>query len=201
LANISIFAQVKEKKILEVPGRDQYAQINLKGTTVLPSGHWVSPVGSMVRITNDPFGMSLSHYGKKVVTLHNGIFTIINLENLGTTRIPFYEEKDAKPLGESSFIGGAFADYNNSLYLSGGDNGAVFVYDISAKKVVDSYSLNGTIDGIKHIDSFTSDFVFNNDELLVLDRGNFRLVRYDLKSKTLKKSTDVGLYSCSQDFM
>lgn len=191
LANISVFAQVKEKKILEVPGRDQYAQINLNGTTVLPSGRYITPAGTMVRITNDPFGMSLSPDGKKAVTLHNGVFTIIDLENLVTTRIPSYEEK-AKPLGESSFIGVAFADDNNTLYLSGGDNGAVLVYDISAKKMVDSISLNGTIGGIKYADSFTSDLVYNKDELLVLDRGNFRLVRYDLKTKTLKKSIDVG---------
>ncbi len=192
LASISTYGQVKVKNILEVPGRNQYAQINIKGTSVLPSGRWVTPAGAVVRITHDPFGMCLSPDGKKAVTIHNGVFTIIDLENLAATRIPSYDKKEIKPLGESSFIGVAFADDNNRLYLSGGDNGAVIVYDVSAKIVVDSLSLNGTIDGIKYEDSFTSDLVYNKDELLILDRANFRLVRYDLKTKTLKKSIEVG---------
>jgi DNA-binding beta-propeller fold protein YncE len=192
LVSLSTFGQIKQKKILEVPGSQQYAQINENGTSVLPSGRWVTPAGSFVRITHDPFGMALSADGKKAVTIHNGVFTLIDLSNLSTTRIPSYDKKDINPLGEGSFIGVAFADDNNTLYLSGGDNGAVIVYDILAKKVTDSLSLNGTIDGRKYEDSFTSDLVYNKDELLILDRGNFRLVRYDLKTKSLKKSIDVG---------
>lgn len=192
LSNFITFGQIKQKKILEVPGSQQYAQINEKGTSILPSGRWVTPAGSFVRITHDPFGMALSPDGKKAVTIHNGVFTIIDLANLGTTRIPSYDKNDKNPLPDGSFIGVAFADDNNTLYLSGGDNGAVIVYDILAKKVTDSLSLNGTIDGRKYEDSFTSDLVYNKDELLILDRGNFRLVRYDLKTKSLKKSIDVG---------
>ncbi|OYU92825.1 MAG: phosphoesterase, partial [Bacteroidetes bacterium B1(2017)] len=192
LLSLSAIAQLKEKKILEVPGKNQYAQININGTSVLPSGRWLTPAGELVRITHDPFGMCLSPDGKKAVTIHNGVFTIIELDKLTTTRIPSYDKKDLNPLGESSFIGVAFAEDNNTLYLSGGDNGAVIVFDIKANKVIDSLSLNGTVDGKKYEDSFTSDLIFKQDELLILDRGNFRLVRYDLKSKTIKKSIDVG---------
>lgn len=192
LLSLSATAQLKEKKILEVPGKNQYAQININGSSVLPSGRWVTPAGELVRITHDPFGMCLSPDGKKAVTIHNGVFTIIELDKLTTTRIPSYDKKDINPLGESSFIGVAFAEDNNTLYLSGGDNGAVIVFDIKANKVIDSLSLNGTVDGKKYEDSFTSDLLFHQDELLILDRGNFRLVRYDLKSKTIKKSIDVG---------
>ena len=53
-------------------------------------------------------------------------------------------------------------------------------------------------DGTDYIDSFTSDLVFNekNNELLVLDRGNFRMVRIDLTTRKLQhqlKSADSHL--------
>ena len=192
LSGFCLFGQSKQKTILEVPGKEQYCQINENGKSVLPSGRWVTPAGSVVRITNDPFGMCLSPDGKKAVTLHNGVFTLIDVNSLATTRIPSYDKKEIQPLSAGSFIGVAFGDDNNTLYLSGGDNGAVIVYDIAAKKTIDSISLNGVIEGKKYDDSFTSDLVYNNHELLILDRGNFRLVRYDLVTKTLTKSIDVG---------
>jgi len=55
----------KKQNILQVPGADQFCQINEKGISVLPSGRWVSPAGDLLRITHDPFGMKVSPDGKK----------------------------------------------------------------------------------------------------------------------------------------
>ncbi|MGN9430651.1 hypothetical protein ACTMR9_15410, partial [Enterococcus faecium] len=82
------------------------------------------------------------------------------------------------PIPEGSFLGVAFAADSKTVYLSGGDNGAVIVYDIEHFKKIDSISLNGKVNNIDFEDSFTSDLLLHNDELLILDRGNFRLVRY-----------------------
>ncbi|MFX7052574.1 hypothetical protein ABTH91_21305, partial [Acinetobacter baumannii] len=41
-------------------------------------------------------------------------------------------------------------------------------------------------------DSFTSDLLLHNDELLILDRGNFRLVRYSLSAKKITASIPAG---------
>ncbi len=59
---------------------------------------------------------------------------------------------------------------------------------------MDSISLNGTIDGVTYNDSFTSDLLLHpgNNELLVLDRGNFRLVRINLKTKKITASIKTG---------
>jgi YVTN family beta-propeller protein len=192
LVNTCVFAQKKDLKILEVPGKNEYAKINEKGTSVLPSGRWLRPAGDMVRITNDPFGMSLSADGKMAATIHNGVFSIVDLQKLTATRVPSYDKKAIKPLGESSFIGVAFDPDNNKLYLSGGDIGAVIVYDIAANMVTDSLSLNGSVGGVKYEDSFTSDLIYNQGELLVLDRANFRLVRYNLSTKSITATIPVG---------
>lgn len=114
---------------------------------------------------------------------------------MNATRTPKYgTKKKDLPFRDGSFLGVAFAPDSKTVYLSGGDNGAVFVFDTQKLQVTDSLSLNGEINGNIYEDSFTSDLIYNpvHHELLVLDRGNFRLVRIDLTTKTNTASIDVG---------
>ena len=186
------FAQ-KTVQVLEVPGKSSYAAIHSDHFAVLPSGRYVKPAGELVRITHDPFGMAISPDGSKVVTLHNGVFSIINTGNLGVTRVPSYDKKIPSPLGAGSFLGVAIAKDNRTLYLSGGDNGAVIVYDMLTMTRRDSISLNGPVGDEKFDDSFTSDLMLlDNGKLLVLDRGNFRMVVVDAQTRKLEGSVKTG---------
>ena len=184
----------KKVEILSVPAGNQFTQINKGGTTILPSGRFATPAGQLIQITNDPYGMDISPDGKKSVTLHNGVFTILDLQTLGSTRVPSYDGKIKSPLSKGSFLGVAFSGDSKTVYLSGGDNGAVITYDIEKLIRTDSISLNGTVGGVEYDDSFTSDLVLNdaNNELLVLDRGNFRMVRIDLTTRKIIASIPVG---------
>ncbi len=181
-------------KVLQVPGKDQYCKIDKSGVTILPSGRYVTMAGDVIPITNDPYGMAISPDGKKAVTLHNGVITIINLVDLNAQRIPGYDKKIPSPLTEGSFLGVAFATNSKDVYLSGGDKGDVVIYDTDNLVKVDSISLNGKVNGEDYQDSFTSDLMYNSDknELLVLDRANFRLVRIDLATKKITASIKVG---------
>ncbi len=184
----------KGVKVLTVPGKDEYTHINKNGKTVLPSGRYVTPAGQTIQITHDPFGMAVSPDGTKTVTLHNGVFTIINNRTLTHTRVPSYDSSIASPLSNGSFLGVAFSSDSKTVFLSGGDNGAVIVYDIEKLQRLDSISLNGTISDIDYDDSFTSDLLLNesNHELLVLDRANFRLVRIDVNTRKITASVKTG---------
>ena len=117
----------KQVNILTVPGKDAYTQINKNGKTVLPSGRYVTPAGKTIQITHDPFGMAVSPDGAKTVTLHNGVFTIINNSTLEKTRVPSYDGSLPSPLSNGSFLGVAFSSDSKTVYLSGGDNGAVII--------------------------------------------------------------------------
>ena len=217
LTSITVVAQQKETNILSVPGSDQFCKIDAAGITVLPSGRYLKPAGNLVRITNDPFGLAISPDGKKAVTLHNGVFTIIDIASMQDIRVPGYNNKLNSPLAhqplngnpfadsvksdaittalpEGSFLGVAFAPDSKTVYLSGGDNGAVIVYNIERLQRTDSITLNGKIDGVDFGDSFTSDLLLNaeKNELLILDRGNFRMVRYDIGTKKITASIPVG---------
>jgi YVTN family beta-propeller protein len=217
VANFCAFGQQKPVTVLQVPAKNQFCKIDEKGLSILPSGRFVTPAGEMIRISHDPFGMAISPDGKKAVTLHNGVFTIIDIATMQDTRVPSYNRKltsqlahqplasstfsndsmlvqkvISSPLPNGSFLGVAFAPDSKTVYLSGGDNGAVIVYDIENFKRIDSISLNGKVGNIDFDDSFTSDLLLNNNELLILDRGNFRLVRYDLTNKKITASIPAG---------
>ena len=184
----------KHLNILTVPAGERFTELNEGGTSVLPSGRLLTPAGSFIRITNGAYGLAISPDGKKSVTLHNGVFTIIDLTSLNTIRIPGYDKAIKSPLNHGSFLGVAFSKDSKTVYLSGGDQGDVLIYDIERLTALGAISLNGPVKGVDYQDSFTSDLVLNeeNNELLVLDRGNFRMVRIDLSSKKITASINVG---------
>ncbi len=192
-AVISASAQ-QQATVLQIPGINRYCKIDEQGTSVLPSGRFVTPAGKMVRITHDPFGLSLSPDGKKAVTLHNGVISLIDLASMDVIRVPSYDKKIVSPIKDGSFLGVAFAPDSKTVYLSGGDNGAIIIYDTEKLRRIDSLSLNGIVNGKDYQDSFTSDLVLNEagNELLALDRGNFRLVRINLSSKKITASIPAG---------
>ncbi|MFI5152883.1 MAG: phosphoesterase [Chitinophagales bacterium] len=195
LLGISLTVSAQKKyQVLTVPAGEQFTHIDTRGRSVLPSGRFLRPAGTTIQITHDPFGMAISPDGMKTVTLHNGVFTIINNVSLDATRVPSYDDKIKSPLSNGSFLGVAFAPDSKTVYLSGGDNGAVIVYDIDRLERIDSISLNGHVDSVDYEDSFTSDLLLNeaNHELLVLDRGNFRLVRINLNSRKITASIKTG---------
>jgi DNA-binding beta-propeller fold protein YncE len=189
--------------VLSVPGINEYAHIDTAGATVLASGRLITPAGATIRITHDPFGIAVSPDGAKIVTLHNGVFTIIDNNTLTAIRVPSYDGKIRSPLRHGSFLGVAFAGDSKTVWLSSGDDGAVIAYDITTLQRTDSISLSGRIqttntaatpDTSDYEDSFTSDLLYNADanELLVLDRGNFRMVRIDLATRRITASIPTG---------
>lgn len=188
------FAQQKIYKTLQVPGRNKPTAINKNGVSILPSGRLISPAGKLSLITNDPFGLSVSPDGKKAVSLHNGVLTLFLLDKDSSIRIPDYEGKIPSPFTNGSLLGAAFHSDSRHVYLSGGDNGAIIVFDCETLRKTDSISLNGTYLDSSFHDSFTSDLVFNamNNELLVLDQAYYRMVRIDLATKKPTASIPVG---------
>lgn len=192
LISISLYSQ--ERTILQVPGRALPASVNMDGVSVLPSGRFVKPVGLVKRITNDPFGLTISPDGSKAVTLHNGVMTILHLNKDLVVRVPDYEKKIPSPFEKGSLLGAVFYKDNKTVFLSAGDVGKVIAYDCDQLKVVNVFELDGKFGDSTYQDSFTSDLVYNeeNNELLVLDQANYRMVRIDCATKQVTASVSVG---------
>jgi DNA-binding beta-propeller fold protein YncE len=191
-----VFAQ-KTVKTLQTPAENQFSTLNTEGAKnfgILPSGRFVSPVGKVTRITRGAFGLTISADESKALVLHhNGVVTVMDLKTNEGVRVPSYNGK-IKPLNTETFLGVALSSDNKTAYLSGGDKGDVTIFDAVTYTKIDTISLNGVVNGETFDDSFTSDLTINHDknELIVLDRGNNRLVRVDILTKKITASIPVG---------
>ena len=187
-----------QKATLQVPGRNRFCQIDTAGVSVLPSGRFVTPAGHTIRITSDPYGLALSPGGQTALVLHDGVFSIIGQPGSARpvlTRMPAFGQPDSQSLlTGGSFLGVAFGADGKTAYLSQGDKGSVLIFDIAKKAKIAEISLDGPVLGKTYTDSFTSDLVVNGakNELLVLDRANFRMVRIDLATRRLTASIPTG---------
>lgn len=194
LLSIASFGQLQKVNYLSVPGYNEMAKIDTNGYSILPSGRYVTPAGKSIRITHDPFGLAISPDQKVAITMHENAITIIDLATMEQKRVPEYYNKKESPLLNGSFLGVAVDTHKSIVYLSGGDEGTVVLYDYISRKKVDSILLDGVFNGKKYEGSFTSDLIYyaQKNELLILDRGNFRLVRYSLTNKKIIASIPTG---------
>ncbi|MEK7253668.1 MAG: phosphoesterase, partial [Bacteroidota bacterium] len=196
------FSQPKNVAILQVPGAAEYCKIDRSGVSVLPSGRYVSPAGKAIPISRAPYGLTVSGDNDRVLVLHNGVVTNIDLRFPDrAVRIPSYDKKIPAVLEGSSFLGAAFLPDGKLAWLSGGGTGNVVLFDAENNRKVLEISLNGEFPlqgagggGRKFEDSFTSDLAFDakRNHLLVLDRGNNRLVKVDLATHKIIASIGVG---------
>ena len=194
LAFATVSATAQTVNYLSVPGFKELAKIDPAAHSVLPSGRYVSPAGQTIRISHDPFGLAISPDQKVAITMHENAITVIDVATMQQKRIPEYYNKKESPLIKGSFLGVSFDTQKSLVYLSGGDEGSVIVYDYVNYKKIDSIYLDGLFNGVQYQGSFTSDLIYNapKNELLILDRGNFRLVRYSLTQKKIIASIPTG---------
>lgn len=192
---LSVIAIAQNKRtIITVPGYNELSKIDTNGITVLPSGRFITPAGKTLRITHDPFGLAISPDQKVAISLHENVFSIIDLTTQLVKRIPDYNKEEESPLKKGSFLGIAFHPSKKIVYLSGGDEGTVIIYDYEKFKKIKSIKLDGIFNNKLFEGSFTSDLALleKTNELLILDRGNFRLVRYNLNTNKIVASIETG---------
>jgi DNA-binding beta-propeller fold protein YncE len=108
---------------------------------VLPSGRLVTPAGTEVSIgAPKPNGIALSPDGKTLATTNNGVgpFSVTLVRNFGSTS-PSVTRIDV----DATFMGVTFSTDGKRFYLSGGENGNIWIGDPSKNAIVGSVNLNG----------------------------------------------------------
>jgi YVTN family beta-propeller protein len=175
------------------------------GTSVLPGGREITPVGDQYFTGPGPFGIAVNPGGTAVVTADGGpnrySLSILRTQNEPKiTHINAHRKRDADDKKESVtddddadwqgvFMGLAFAD-DSHLYASEGESGKVRLIDITSGKRLARFDLNGG--GYK--DSYSGDLALDGERglLYVIDQANFRLVVIDTKKKAIVKSIRTG---------
>ncbi len=108
---------------------------------ILPNGRLVTPAGTEVNVqAPKPFGMALSPDGRTLATLNSGAgpFSLTLITQLDSDS-PSARRIDVN----ASFMGVTFSPDSARVYLSGGENGNIWIGDAVGQKIVGSVNLNG----------------------------------------------------------
>src|SRR5262249_54332984 len=103
---------------------------------ILPNGRLVTPAGTEVNVqAPKPFGMALSPDGRTVATLNSGAgpFSLTLITHLD----------DPAPVVKritisATFMGVTFSPDSRRVYLSGGENGNLWIGDTAAGRIIGS---------------------------------------------------------------
>jgi YVTN family beta-propeller protein len=190
-----------ELTVLSSPAGSLYTAINMNGTTVLPNGRLLTPSGKNLIVAPHPFGLALSRDGEIAVTANSGVkpLSITIIRNLTFSpdllQVPPGYSNDAGVL-ESVFMGLAISPDNSKVYVAGGQDNSIQVFDLLTGAKRDSVNCGVSIDGTKTPDGYIGDMVLSNDgnHLFAVDQTNFRLIIVDTRTMQVINSVPVGRY-------
>ena len=123
--------------ILTAPAEEKFVTINMNGETVLPNGRIITPVGKSILVAPHPYGLTLSHDGNTAITANSGVsplsITIIRdilSDHPSVQQIPPGPATDKGVLA-SVFMGLAVSNDNKLVYVAGGQENKIFIFDIT----------------------------------------------------------------------
>jgi YVTN family beta-propeller protein len=182
---------------LHAPSVNSYAKHDPYGTTVLPDGRLLKPVGNCVPVSKWPTGVAVSPDGLKAFVSSDIIGQFIwNYTAHSPAIIPF--APCAQPPEDVHYTEGdpVFSPDGRELYWSSGDLGGVYVIDVRLRTMLKNIVVDGELNGRKYEDSFIIDVKVSPDGkfLYGADLANFRVVVIDVAQRKLVGSIDVGRY-------
>lgn len=188
--------------IISAPAGNRYTEIDVKGTSVIPNGRLLTPVGKSIIVAPHPYGLAISNDGTIAVTANSGTspLSITILRNLNSAK-PEIQQVPPSPKGDkgilaSVFMGLAITPDNQLVYVAGGQENKIYKFEIAtgaAKGSIDCSSMNDSAD---YTHGYIGDMVMSKDgkKLFAVDQIGFRLIIIDLQLQKVISNLPVGRY-------
>jgi YVTN family beta-propeller protein len=188
--------------IISSPSGDQITKIDKKGTTVIPNGRLLSPIGKSIITAPHPYGLTLSPDGNVAVTANSGTsplsITIVRKilsEHPEVQQVPPGPSTDEGVLA-SVFMGLAISPDNQTVYVAGGQENKIYLFDVNSgaqKGFIDCSSTSETLD---YSHGYIGDLKLSKDgkTLYAVDQIGFRMVIINTETKIVSHSVPVGRY-------
>lgn len=184
------------------PAGDRYTQIDRSGETILPNGRIITPAGKQITVAPHPFGLTLSPDGKTIITANSGTgpfsISIITDFNSATPAIKQIPESanGEKGLLEATFMGLAISPDNQKVYVAGGQQNRIYVFDLKTNKKLAEINCNKSFDESDYSDGYIGDLVLSNDgsRLYAVDQIGFRMIVIDTKLNQVIGNVETGRY-------
>jgi len=202
LLTMSCGKQDKDIWIISAPAASLYTSIDRSGTTIIPNGRLVTPQGKQIEVAPHPYGLTLSPDGTVAVTANSGVrpFSIsiirdVFSENPSVQQVPPGVNTDRGILA-AVFMGLAISPDNQKLYIGGGQEGKIFVFNLSNGEKLGEFACDIPFNKKEFEDSYIGDLVLskNGKTLFAVDQTNFRVVAIDTQAKNMVASIPVGRY-------
>lgn len=187
---------------VEAPAGGRYCAINKQGETIIPNGRIIKPYGNSFSIAPHPYGLTLSPDGKTAITANSGIspFSIsiikdINSPNPTINQIPEGFNSEEGVL-DAVFMGLAVSPDNKYVYVSGGIENQIFIFDLESNEKTDSINCAKSYNGKDYSHGYLGDLVLTADgkQLIVVDQINFCVNIIDVSARKIVQRVDVGRY-------
>ncbi|MCA6414662.1 MAG: hypothetical protein IM589_03030, partial [Cytophagales bacterium] len=153
--------------IASAPAGDRYTKIDRAGETILPNGRIIAPTGKQITVAPHPFGLTLSPDGKTIITANSGVgpfsISIITDYNSATPQVKQIPEtlNPEKGLLEATFMGLAISPDGQKVYVAGGQQNRIYVFDLKTNKKLAEINCNKTFDGTDYNDGYIGDMALS----------------------------------------
>ncbi len=188
--------------LITAPAGSAFTHIDKNAKTVIPNGRFITPAGKTITTAPHPYGLTLSPDGNIAVTANSGIkplsITIIRnilSSNPDVQQVPPGASTDEGVLA-SVFMGLAIAPDNRTIYVSGGQENKIFIFDALTGEKKGAIDCSFVSDDVDYSHGYIGDLKLTKDgkTLYAVDQIGSRMVVIDTQSKTLKYSVPVGRY-------
>jgi YVTN family beta-propeller protein len=195
-------AETPVPTVLSAPADKLYARIDTAGTTVIPNGRFVRPLGRSVVVAPHPFGLALNRTGDLAITANSGteplsISIIDNLMSPNPTvrSIPPGPTTDDGVLA-SVFMGLAISPDDRIVYVAGGQENGIFLFDIRSGEKLDFIDCAVVLGDEDYRFGYIGDMVLSRDgsRLFAVDQMHFRLIIVDTAARKVVRNVRVGRY-------
>ncbi|MFN5168910.1 MAG: hypothetical protein ACK5DD_04750 [Cyclobacteriaceae bacterium] len=184
------------------PAGNRYTRVNPSGETVIPNGRVITPLGKQITVAPHPFGLTISPDGNTIVTSNSGVgpFSISIIEDFATDsprvrQIPEGVEPD-KGVLESVFMGLAVSPDNKFVYVAGGQENKIHIFNLATGKKEGEINCNKTFDDRDFSDGYIGDLVMSSDgsRIYAVDQIGFRLIVADTRQREVIHNVPTGRY-------
>jgi DNA-binding beta-propeller fold protein YncE len=188
--------------LISAPAGNQFTKIDRKGTTVIPNGRFITPAGKSISTAPHPYGLTLSPDGNIAVTANSGInpLSITIVRNIlsqhpEVQQVPPGPSTDAGVLA-SVFMGLAISPDNRTIYVSGGQENRIYLFDVNTGENKGSINCSFSSEEVDYSHGYIGDLKLSKDgkTIYAVDQIGFRMIVADTETKTLKHSVPVGRY-------
>lgn len=188
--------------VISAPVRSEYTNINMEGKTVLPNGRFITPTGKCLMVAPHPYGLTLSKDGNVAVTANSGIEPLsisivrnVLSDNPEIQQVPPGSTTDKGVLA-SVFMGLAISPDNQTIYVAGGEENKVYLFDVKTGLPKGSINCSDKTDKNDYSHGYIGDLKLSRDgkKLYAVDQIGFRMIIANTETKSLIHSVPVGRY-------